>query len=219
MPYTTNVAGTTITAAWANANVRDQVVTPFSTASARTSAITSPTEGMVTYQQDVNTLEFYDGTGWCISSAPVRGIRITNAGSPMYTTSGTTELDLSRYAMTALTLDPNRYYLYRALVTWVKTIASDNFDFLLRANTSLSGQRVGASGNFPTLSESNGSLVNDFLFKGDGGHGLTTTALYLSVVRNGGTGTFASYGAGTDNYRAWAVLYDVGTSVNWLDVA
>lgn len=64
MPYTTNVAGTTITAAWGNANVRDQVVTPFASAAARTSAITSPVEGMLSYRSDNKVFEGYDGTGW-----------------------------------------------------------------------------------------------------------------------------------------------------------
>jgi uncharacterized protein (DUF427 family) len=49
MPYTTSVAGTTITASWANANVRDQVVTPFASTSALASAITAPVVGMATY--------------------------------------------------------------------------------------------------------------------------------------------------------------------------
>jgi len=49
MPYTTNVAGTVITAAWANANVRDQGIVPFATTTAMTSAITSPVVGMLEY--------------------------------------------------------------------------------------------------------------------------------------------------------------------------
>jgi len=49
MPYTTSVAGTTITASWANANVRDQVVTPFASTSALASAITAPVVGMTEY--------------------------------------------------------------------------------------------------------------------------------------------------------------------------
>jgi hypothetical protein len=64
MPYTTLTPGSTITSSWANANVRDQVVTPFATAAARTSAITSPVEGMVTYRADADVVEFYDGTSW-----------------------------------------------------------------------------------------------------------------------------------------------------------
>jgi hypothetical protein len=64
MPYTTSVAGTTITASWANANVRDQVVTPFATTAARDSAITAPVAGMVAVTTDTNTVWTYSGTAW-----------------------------------------------------------------------------------------------------------------------------------------------------------
>ena len=46
MPYTTLVPGTVITASWANANVRDQVLTPFASAATRDATITSPVTGM-----------------------------------------------------------------------------------------------------------------------------------------------------------------------------
>lgn len=57
MGYTTVVAGTTITASWANANVRDQVVTPFASTGARDSAIVSPVTGMVSYIASTDTAE------------------------------------------------------------------------------------------------------------------------------------------------------------------
>lgn len=221
MPYTTLVSGTTITASWANASVRDQSVTPFATAAARTSAITVPVEGMVSYQSDIDLLEHYDGSAWRAVGGPYKGVRITNTGSPMYTTSAGTELDLARFALTSMTaLTAARTYLYRALVTWTKTVPGDDFSLKLRANTATSGTQVGGSGNVPTLTEANGSFVYEFLFKGDGGAGLTITALYLSAQRGSGTGTMSVYGAGsgTTNYRAWAAIYDVGGN-NWSDVA
>lgn len=64
MPYTTNVAGTTITASWANANVRDQVVNPFASTAARDAAITVPVAGMVAVTTDTNTVWTYSGTAW-----------------------------------------------------------------------------------------------------------------------------------------------------------
>lgn len=64
MPRQTMVAGTTITAAWANANVRDQVVTPFANAAARASAVITPIEGMVSYLTDTDRLEMWDGATW-----------------------------------------------------------------------------------------------------------------------------------------------------------
>lgn len=89
MPYTTVVAGTTITASWGNANVRDQVVTPFASASARTSAVTVPVEGMVSFLNDVNSLDVYNGAQWVSvypSSLNVNTIE---------TTTSTTYTDLS----------------------------------------------------------------------------------------------------------------------------
>lgn len=64
MPYTTVTAGSTITASWANTNVRDQVVTPFASSSARSSAITAPIDGMVSYLQDTDVFEGYINGGW-----------------------------------------------------------------------------------------------------------------------------------------------------------
>lgn len=66
MPYTTSVAGTTITASWANANVRDQTISPFASTAARDTAITSPVNGMLCYTTDTGTLWTYLVTagGW-----------------------------------------------------------------------------------------------------------------------------------------------------------
>lgn len=63
MPYTTITTGT-ITAAWANANVRDQVVTPFASVAARDSAITSPVNGMVCVTTDTGMMWQYTGLAW-----------------------------------------------------------------------------------------------------------------------------------------------------------
>jgi hypothetical protein len=89
MPYTTIVAGTSITASWANASVRDQVVTPFATAAARSSAISSPVEGMVSYLSDDNYLEVYNGAAW-VNVTPVSATVATEE-----TTTSTSYTDLS----------------------------------------------------------------------------------------------------------------------------
>lgn len=65
MPYTTLVAGTTILASWANACVRDQTVTPFANAAARTSAIATPVAGMVSVLTTAPiTLDVHNGSTW-----------------------------------------------------------------------------------------------------------------------------------------------------------
>lgn len=89
MPYTTIVAGTTITASWANASVRDQVVTPFASAAARTSAVSSPVEGMISYISDDNYVEVYNGSAW-VNTTPVSAVVDTEE-----TTTSTSYTDLS----------------------------------------------------------------------------------------------------------------------------
>ena len=44
--------------------IQDQVVFVYSNAAARTSGILSPTEGMVSYLQDTNALEVFNGSAW-----------------------------------------------------------------------------------------------------------------------------------------------------------
>jgi hypothetical protein len=60
----TFVAGEVLTAARVNDFLMDQAVMRFSGSAARAASITVPTEGMVTYLDDVNRLEFYDGATW-----------------------------------------------------------------------------------------------------------------------------------------------------------
>lgn len=85
MPKKTFVTGTVLTASDVNTYLMNQSVMVFASASARNSAITSPTEGMIAYLSDSNTLTLYDGSAW---------VGAVNAGSlkSMY---GVTYADVS----------------------------------------------------------------------------------------------------------------------------
>ena len=52
-----------------NGYLADQVVMVFASAASRTAAITVPTEGMISYLVDSNTLAFYNGSSWVAFSA------------------------------------------------------------------------------------------------------------------------------------------------------
>ncbi len=145
---------------------------------------------------------------------PLKGVNITNAGAPIATSSGTTELDLSKYAMTGLTLVTGRYYRFVAQVTGNKTVSTDGFDFKLRVNTALTGTQVGTGLDYFGAVTLQVREVS-WLFKGDASY----TALYMSVVRTAGTGTFSYYGSASGLTRSYAMLYDVGDTDNWTDVA
>jgi hypothetical protein len=64
MPRKVFVAGEILTAADVNTNLMDQTVMVFAGTAARGSAIPSPTEGMVTYLEDVNQVQAYTGSAF-----------------------------------------------------------------------------------------------------------------------------------------------------------
>lgn len=53
-----------LTAAEVNTYLMQQAVMVFASAAARSTALTTPVEGMVTYLQDVDKLQYWNGTLW-----------------------------------------------------------------------------------------------------------------------------------------------------------
>jgi hypothetical protein len=62
--YKSWVDGDILTASDVNTYLMQQAVMVFADASARTSAIAAPSEGMVTYLTGTNVIEYYDGAAW-----------------------------------------------------------------------------------------------------------------------------------------------------------
>ena len=62
--YKEFTTGNVLTAADANGYLASQVVMVFASAAARTSAIASPQEGMISYLKDTNSTEYYSGSAW-----------------------------------------------------------------------------------------------------------------------------------------------------------
>lgn len=87
MAWTTLVAGTTITASWANQSVRDQGVSLFATTASRDSTISAPTEGLVAFETTNNTVTMYQSatTGW----SPIWNLPWGIVAQATLTTSGT----------------------------------------------------------------------------------------------------------------------------------
>jgi hypothetical protein len=80
----TFVPGEILTANQVNNYLQDQTVMVFDDATDRTTAIPSPSEGMVTYLSDVNLIAVWDGTQW---------VRIGNAKITVQDTTPGTGLD------------------------------------------------------------------------------------------------------------------------------
>lgn len=90
--------GDVLTAAQVNTYLNEQTVMVFASAAARTSALTSVlAEGMVSYLQDTNAVEVYDGSAWVSigASGDITGITTgTDSGLTGGVTSGTANLKL-----------------------------------------------------------------------------------------------------------------------------
>lgn len=84
--YIEFATGDVLTAASANGYLASQVVMVFADAAARTSAITSPQEGMISYLKDTNATQYYSGSAW---------VSIGGGSSPL-----TTKGDLYGYSTT-----------------------------------------------------------------------------------------------------------------------
>lgn len=62
--YIEFATGDVLTAAAANGYLASQVVMVFADSAARTAAITSPQEGMISYLKDTNATQYYSGSAW-----------------------------------------------------------------------------------------------------------------------------------------------------------
>jgi hypothetical protein len=62
--YKEFATGDVLTAADANGYLASQVVMVFADAAARSAAITSPQEGMISYLKDTNATQYYSGSAW-----------------------------------------------------------------------------------------------------------------------------------------------------------
>lgn len=89
--------GDVLTAAQVNTYLNEQTVMVFASSAARTSALSSVlAEGMMSYLQDTNTVEFYNGSAWtALASGDITGITTgTDSGLSGGVTSGTAVLRL-----------------------------------------------------------------------------------------------------------------------------
>jgi hypothetical protein len=82
--------GDVLSAAAANGYLASQTVMVFADAAARTSAITSPQEGMFSFLKDTNATQFYDGAAWVNLDTTGMVNPMTTTGDVIYSSSGTT---------------------------------------------------------------------------------------------------------------------------------
>ena len=151
--YKEFTTGDVLTAADANGYLASQVVMVFASAAARTSAIASPQEGMISYLKDTNSTEYYSGSAWvAIAGASSAGLTLLQT------------LSLSGTSTTSSTLSGS----YKNLVVYVKnTRGSVLEDMVLRFNSDTGNNY---SWNFTNVTGSTGGastlLAGNYMYFG-----------------------------------------------------
>jgi formylmethanofuran dehydrogenase subunit A len=141
MAYKVFSNGSVLNASDLNDYLMNQSVMVFSSSTARASAITSPVEGMMTYLEDTNRFQFYNGTAWQDLSDEATGWSDKTANYSIVAADLGTTIRSTGSAIT-ITIDD------------VLTQQGDRIDFI-QAGT---GQITFAAGSGVTLSSADAKL-------------------------------------------------------------
>jgi hypothetical protein len=186
MPRKVFTAGEVLAAADVNNFLMDQAVMSFAGTAARGSAIPTPVEGMVTYLNDSNALEVYNGAAFvAVAPAP------SNPGLEHIITTTFTGVASVSLGSDASPVFSSTYDNYRVVLTTnVSTNANRTFALRLRSNTT-------------DDSSANYGFVNQGL-RLDGGEQATNNtgnAQTSAIIQNN-----AHY---SDAGKTWVVSFDI----------
>jgi len=197
--YKEFATGDVLTAADANGYLASQVVMVFANAAARTSAITSPQEGMISYLKDTNSTEYYSGSAWAAIGSAGGTASFTSIGSAALTGATTVTVSgLSGYNSLFVTVDGMSTDTNYSYITFKFNSASANHYAF--GNKMLIQASYGA-GNYQTIRQSNvgavefGRMPNNVGATGNGTiqiSGANTTAI-KPFLFNGGFGPEGSF--------------------------
>jgi hypothetical protein len=210
-------AGEVVTAANVQGYLQDQTVMVFADASARDAAITAPTEGMVAYLSDSNTLTAYTGSAWVpaplLTSEPLGNRNIAFNGAMQVAQRGTSTASITTGGY--YTVD--RWALVLGgLGTWTMSQESDaptgsGFANSLKVLCTTADSSP-AAGDFFHLAQGFEGQDLQRLRKG------SADALPVTVsfwVKSNVTGTYIVELRDSDNTRTISASYTVNASATW----
>lgn len=177
--YIEFATGDVLTAAAANGYLASQVVMVFATSAARTSAIASPQEGMLSFLKDTDTLQFYTGSAWS---------NVDTGASPL-----TSKGDLYTYSTTnaRLGVGTNNQVLTADSSTatglkWATPAASASGLTLVKSQT------IGSAVSAVTVTDAFSATYDNYVINISGGSGSTAGASGLLTLGATATGYYLS---------------------------
>lgn len=199
--YKEFTTGDVLTAADANGYLASQVVMVFASAAARTSAITSPQEGMISFRKDADAMEYYSGSAWvAVDSA---------AGTGGWTSLATGSLSGTSTTVSITTTG------YKELVIFQKdTVCTGDYYFQLRLNGDTGSNYVMISAYQTSTTAMTTKIINDTSFYTEATYEATDqdTFAYWTIADPANTTTkkiVNGFIAGQDNnntYRSIATV-------------
>jgi hypothetical protein len=130
--------GDVLTAADANGYLASQVVMVFASAAARTSAIASPQEGMISYLKDTNSTEYYSGSAW---------VAIGGASSDSFTSLGSGSLSSNTLTLGSIS---SAYKDLRVILKNVQVASAADVIVNVNSSTNLDYLQLRAANTTPT---------------------------------------------------------------------
>jgi hypothetical protein len=180
--YIEFATGDILTAAAANGYLASQTVMVFANAAARTSAITSPQEGMFSYLKDTNATEYYSGSAW---------VALGGGSSGGMTLLSTTTLSGSSTTISSIDQTYNSLYI---LVTGISVSATSGAYPAMQingtANLASTIRQIGTGGTATTQSIAAGDIQ------------MSSTEYILNNTNNAWSIIIDNY-ASTSNYKPY----------------
>lgn len=205
--FLTFTDGSILTAAQVNGYLMKQAVMYFATAAARTTAITSPEEGMVTYRADSDVIEYYNGTAWVaitdVSSSQLVSNKILNTTEERWNvvaSASTGTINVDAVTSTAW------YYTTNATANWTLNFRGNStttLNSLLTVGDSITiifAAAIGATQYRPTTFQVDGSAVTPLWQGGSAptsGNASSTDLYVFTILKTAATPTYTVFASQT----------------------
>ena len=199
--YKEFTTGDVLTAADANGYLASQVVMVFADSAARTTAITSPQEGMISYLKDTNSTEYYSGSAWTAIGGSSGGMTLLET------------VTLSGASVTTASIPGT----YKELRLYVRNFKPANTDvgLVMRMNSDANTRYITIAGFTTTSAQAPDATGMRFTGgQNNSASSISQIDIVIPDYANAVTGKMA-YGYGMTNNQTTSTNFNIRGYMNW----